>query len=192
MCALTLPNALTLLRLFAAPTIPIILFREIYRWDAGFPRMAFAVATTLALTDFLDGWLAKTLRQESNFGKWIDPIADSIFCGSLFVSAFIVYLGFPLLLYAWLIFSLYFAWYGLKVTRMRWVGKISGPNREAKWAMCVLMISLLFVLIGTFATPYYAWHATAVVGVVISAILTLKALEKYERPFCTDCTCSKH
>ncbi len=50
-----------------------------------------------ALTDFLDGWAARTFKAESRFGVWLDPIADK-----LLVS--LALLGLALTLKSWLIY----------------------------------------------------------------------------------------
>jgi cardiolipin synthase len=66
---LTLPNALTLLRLVLAPV-----FLWLYiRGESELALVAFAVA---AATDLLDGLAARALGQYSRLGSYLDPIAD--------------------------------------------------------------------------------------------------------------------
>ena len=69
----TLPNLLTVIRLFAAPAVALVFVvfaRPVADWIALF-LFVFA-----ALTDFLDGYLARLWQQESRFGAMLDPIAD--------------------------------------------------------------------------------------------------------------------
>ena len=68
-----LPNILTVLRLLAAPAVAII-FIVISRPFADW--IALTLFVVAALTDFLDGYLARRWKQESNFGRMLDPIAD--------------------------------------------------------------------------------------------------------------------
>jgi CDP-diacylglycerol--glycerol-3-phosphate 3-phosphatidyltransferase len=69
----TLPNILTVARVLAAPAVALafaLLPRPLADW------VALVLFVTAALTDFLDGWLARTLNQISPFGRMLDPIAD--------------------------------------------------------------------------------------------------------------------
>ncbi|RMD48834.1 MAG: CDP-diacylglycerol--glycerol-3-phosphate 3-phosphatidyltransferase [Alphaproteobacteria bacterium] len=69
----TLPNLLTVLRLLAAPLIPVVFLYMARPFADWFALVLFVLA---ALTDFVDGWLARRWRQESPFGAMLDPIAD--------------------------------------------------------------------------------------------------------------------
>jgi phosphatidylglycerophosphate synthase len=165
---------------------------DIYTWDIDARVATFTLALALAVTDLFDGLLAKLLRQKSDFGKKIDPIADASFCISLFITVFAIYSHFFILLYAWTAAALYFTWYAMNVSHMRRDGKIDAPNRSAKLGMCALMTSMLLVICGTFATPVYVWHMLAIVGVVTSMILTLDAYDTYQKaPQCANCSCTK-
>ncbi len=69
----TIPNILTVLRLLAAPGVAlafVLLPRPAADWVS---VVLFVVA---ALTDYIDGRLARAWKQESNFGRMLDPIAD--------------------------------------------------------------------------------------------------------------------
>jgi cardiolipin synthase len=66
---LTLPNLLTASRLVLVPFV-------VWRLAAGDVAMAFWLFTAAALTDLLDGSLARLLDQKSVLGAWLDPIAD--------------------------------------------------------------------------------------------------------------------
>jgi CDP-diacylglycerol--glycerol-3-phosphate 3-phosphatidyltransferase len=69
-----LPNALTILRFVAIPLFVVLLVQDQDgpSWPAG---IVFALA---AITDQLDGWLARRWRVESAFGKVADPLADRL------------------------------------------------------------------------------------------------------------------
>lgn len=76
---LTVPNALTLLRLFAVPAFIYASFRGEY-------RLAFFIFIGAAVTDFFDGAIARRFNQRSRLGAILDPAADKIMliCGYLF------------------------------------------------------------------------------------------------------------
>jgi cardiolipin synthase len=66
-----LPNAITLARLLLVP---------VFGWSivAGKAVLAPALLVALALSDWLDGFLARRYRVESRFGALLDPIADKL------------------------------------------------------------------------------------------------------------------
>jgi cardiolipin synthase len=68
---LTLSNQITLLRLVFVPVFAILIMERHY-------RAALAVLMAAALSDVLDGTIARLLKQESALGMALDPIADKI------------------------------------------------------------------------------------------------------------------
>ncbi|HSF93432.1 MAG TPA: CDP-diacylglycerol--glycerol-3-phosphate 3-phosphatidyltransferase [Thermohalobaculum sp.] len=69
----TIPNILSVLRVVAAPCVALA-FAVFDRPDAD--RIALLIFACAALTDYFDGQLARSLGQESAFGKMLDPVAD--------------------------------------------------------------------------------------------------------------------
>jgi len=74
----TAPNQLTLLRLLFIPFIVISILDEHYRWALGL----FVLA---GFSDFLDGILARALKQKTALGMLLDPIADKLLLSTLFL-----------------------------------------------------------------------------------------------------------
>lgn len=68
---LTLPNLLTASRLILAPFVA-------WRLALHDVEGAFWLFVVAAITDLLDGWLARLLNQKSDFGALLDPIADKV------------------------------------------------------------------------------------------------------------------
>ena len=84
---LNLPNVLTLLRLLAAPGV-VVMFLYFHRpWADWFALVLFAGA---AITDWFDGYLARSWQQETKLGAMLDPIADK----AMVVIALLVITGF--------------------------------------------------------------------------------------------------
>jgi cardiolipin synthase len=67
----TIPNVLTSLRI---ALVPLVIWRLVVYDMEG----AFWLFTAAALTDLLDGNLARLLNQRSVLGAWLDPIADKL------------------------------------------------------------------------------------------------------------------
>lgn len=71
----TLPNLLTMGRIAAAPAVALIFLAST---GPAAHLAAFALFVLAALTDFLDGWLARRLDRITALGKMLDPIADKV------------------------------------------------------------------------------------------------------------------
>lgn len=74
-----LPNILTMGRLALLPFM-IILFFIPYSWAAWTCLALYIIG---AITDFLDGWIARRYNQMSEFGAFMDPLSDKIFVVTL-------------------------------------------------------------------------------------------------------------
>lgn len=78
------PNALTVLRILLVPVYGVLLLHD--NGDQPWWRFwAWAVFALAALTDGLDGKLARSRGQVTNFGKVADPIADKALTGMAFI-----------------------------------------------------------------------------------------------------------
>ena len=76
---LNLPNSLTWLRILLIPLFVAVFYLP----DGWVPKHAINLTATLifafaAITDWLDGWLARRLDQMSAFGAFLDPVADKL------------------------------------------------------------------------------------------------------------------
>jgi CDP-diacylglycerol--glycerol-3-phosphate 3-phosphatidyltransferase len=69
-----LPNALTVLRLLAIPVFVVLL----YRTDGEGSWFLAGLFAAIALTDQVDGFLARRWHVESEFGRFADPLADRL------------------------------------------------------------------------------------------------------------------
>jgi cardiolipin synthase len=69
----TIPNMLTFFRLLAAPVVAVVLLLDL--GDLG-SMIALSIFIIAAITDYLDGYLARTLNQSTALGQVLDPIAD--------------------------------------------------------------------------------------------------------------------
>jgi CDP-diacylglycerol--glycerol-3-phosphate 3-phosphatidyltransferase len=78
----TVSNLLSLVRI--ALLVPILYF--LLKLDNADRVLAVGLMLMAALTDFLDGQIARRYRQESEFGKVIDPLADKICTGAVVIA----------------------------------------------------------------------------------------------------------
>jgi len=83
---LTLPVVITLSRIVACPVI----FFAIQAEDVGMRFVAFVIFVLAALSDALDGYIARRYDLVTDLGKLLDPIADKLLLVSTFVPIFII------------------------------------------------------------------------------------------------------
>lgn len=78
---MNLPNKLTLLRVIMIPFFVLFLLVQITTFDKW---IALAIFIAASLTDFLDGHIARKYNLITNFGKFMDPLADKLLvCSAL-------------------------------------------------------------------------------------------------------------
>ena len=78
---LNIPNLLTLLRILLIPVLFVV-----YVFDAGWSnQVATVIFVVAAITDWLDGYLARKLNQYTPFGAFLDPVADKLIVATALV-----------------------------------------------------------------------------------------------------------
>ncbi|HKY32013.1 MAG TPA: CDP-diacylglycerol--glycerol-3-phosphate 3-phosphatidyltransferase [Candidatus Polarisedimenticolia bacterium] len=180
---LNLPNSLTMLRIFLVPILVAILltrFEGKELWGVG----VFLLA---ALTDVLDGWIARRRGQVTTLGQLLDPVADKLLVSAAFIS--LVEEG---LAPAWMVVIILgreFAVMGLRsVASTQQVAIPASVWGKYKMASQVIAISLLIfgdhpwgpsAVIGT-RVAILGWYALCVV-VVLATLSGLDYFVKFSR-----------
>ena len=73
---MNLPNKLTILRVLMIPVFLVFLMTDVAGENGKW--IAVAIFIIASLTDFLDGYIARKYNLVSNFGKFMDPLADKL------------------------------------------------------------------------------------------------------------------
>jgi CDP-diacylglycerol---glycerol-3-phosphate 3-phosphatidyltransferase len=136
---LNLPNVLTVLRILAVPVIVVALLDETPNGDV----VAAVVFALAAISDGLDGYLARSRDAVTTFGKLMDPIADKLLIVAALIS--LVSLGRLAAWVAMVIIAREFA-----VTALRAVAAEQGVVISASWlgkAKTILQVAAVFGLI---------------------------------------------
>jgi len=71
---MNIPNTLTLLRIALIPVFVLVFYLD-FKWNNLIACLIFSLA---AITDALDGYLARKLAQTSRLGAFLDPVADKL------------------------------------------------------------------------------------------------------------------
>jgi cardiolipin synthase (CMP-forming) len=159
----TVPNALSLLRLFMVPIVVVLLL-------GGADGLAAALFVLAALTDFLDGRLARRAGP-TRLGRILDPVADR-----LMLSSVAVVLAIRDLLPAWVV-AILVARDLLALVGSLVVGSKIRVNRVGKAATAVLMVAVALVVIspGNLGEAmFYAGFALS----VVAGLLYVKSLRQ--------------
>ena len=142
----TIPNTLTVLRLLAAPCVPLMFLYFHRPWADWFALTLFIGA---AITDYFDGYLARLWKQESKFGTMLDPIADK----AMVVIALLIITGYSgmnpwLILPATVILFREVFVGGLR----EYLGAKAGllkVTKLAKWKTTAQMVAIAVLFLGT-------------------------------------------
>ncbi|WP_343116531.1 CDP-diacylglycerol--glycerol-3-phosphate 3-phosphatidyltransferase [Ostreiculturibacter nitratireducens] len=142
----TIPNALTVLRLLAAPGVPVMFLYFHRPWADWF---ALALFIGAAVTDWFDGYLARLWKQESRFGAMLDPIADK----AMVVIALLVLTGYSGM-NPWLILpATVILFREVFVSGLReYLGasaKLLKVTKLAKWKTTAQMVAIAILFLGT-------------------------------------------
>jgi CDP-diacylglycerol--glycerol-3-phosphate 3-phosphatidyltransferase len=160
-----IPNALTLLRLLLIPLFIAILWPA----DDGQSIAAAVVFGVAGLSDYLDGWLARRWRVQSDFGRIADPLADRLMIDAAVVLLVAVHDRLPWVALAIVIArdALLIGGYKLLMPR----GYELNVNFLGKAATWVLYFALFFVLVTESGADWPLWTFWFGVALAVSAAL---------------------
>jgi CDP-diacylglycerol--glycerol-3-phosphate 3-phosphatidyltransferase len=135
-----LPNQLTILRIVLTPIFLYLFISD----DLLMKQISLAVFIVAALSDWYDGWLARKFNYVTEWGKFMDPLADKILTSSAFI-------GFVLvgLLEWWMVAIILirdFTITSLRIYADR-KGLVFTTSYYAKWKTLLQMVFLYYLLI---------------------------------------------
>ncbi len=172
----TIPTLMTLARIAAIPLIVGLFYLPLTAAEQNF--WATLMFVVFALTDWLDGYLARKLNQSSAFGAFLDPVADKfLVCASLLI---LVHLGRADVLVALIIIGREIAISALR----EWMAQIGASRSVAvhvlgKLKTTVQMVAIPFLL---FDGTLFGVINTALWGTIviwIAGVLTVWSMVYY-------------
>ena len=172
----TIPTLLTWARIVAIPLIVGVFYLQISEPAANLTATVLFVVT--ALTDWLDGYLARKLNQASAFGAFLDPVADKfLVCAALLI---LVHLGRCNALIALVIIGREIAISSLR----EWMAQIGASKSVAvhmlgKWKTTMQMIAIPFLLYHGSLFGLVDTQLWGTVLLVIAAVLTIWSMVYY-------------
>lgn len=187
---MTVPMILTLSRLAILPLFFVLMILP-FSWASYGALIVFVAA---ALTDFLDGFLARKLGQTSDLGAFLDPVADKL----LTLTALIMLVFVHQLSMVGLLAALCILWREVGIMALRQAMAHKGHPVEVTWiakvktAVQFLAITLLLL---AFARVDETINIIGQVLLVLAALLTMHSFMGYVQaalPFFKDADVQKH
>ena len=159
----TLPNALTVLRIFLVPLLVVFLLTE-------YTLVGLSVFIIASLTDWFDGYLARRRQQITTLGQLLDPIADKLLVSAAFIS--LVELG---LAPAWMVVII--VGREIAISGLRTVAADQGEKIPAsslgKYKTTVQMITVVLLILGPrFLGEYFVLGKVGLWLVVVLSLLS--------------------
>jgi len=173
----TIPNLLTLLRIILIPVLVLVFYSPLH-WSYQISAAIFGLA---AVTDWLDGYLARRLQQLSVFGAFLDPVADKLMVA---VALVLLVQDNPSPLFA--VPAAIIIGREIAISALReWMSEIGERTKVAvsiigKIKTTIQMIAILLLLYKFPLGPFPA-HDVGVILLYVAAILTLWSMLVYLR-----------
>ncbi len=154
---MVLPNQLTVLRIILTPVF-LVLFLS---GDPLLIQISLAVYLIAAITDWYDGWLARKFNYITDWGKFLDPLADKILTSGAFFA--FVYLD---VLELWMVLVIVIR--DFAITGLRGYAdyqKVSFvTSKSAKWKTFIQMVFIYYLLvIYTLQNTQYFYEGNSVI-----------------------------
>lgn len=167
------PNKLTILRIVMIPIFVALFYITAIPCNFIISAVIFIIA---AATDFLDGYIARKYKLVTNFGKFLDPIADKVLVSTALIVMLVPPLGIQILpWYASIMVSLILA-RELIISGFRLVaagqGQVIAADKSGKLKAFFTDISIVAILVFAQITPL-VFDITNIIGVILLGISTL-------------------
>ena len=173
----TLPNVLTLFRIVLIPVLVIVFYMP-GQWSYQLSALIFGLA---AITDWLDGYFARKLKQLSVFGAFLDPVADKLMVA---VALVILVQDNPSALFA--VPAAIIIGREIAISALReWMSEIGERTKVAvsmigKFKTTAQMVAILLLLFRVPLGPFPT-HDVGLVLLYVAAVLTLWSMFVYMR-----------
>ncbi len=170
---MNLPNKLTVLRIFMIPVFVAVFYITNIPYNFLISAVIFALAS---FTDFLDGYIARKYNLVSDFGKFLDPIADKVLVSTALIIMLVPPTGYVIIpWYSAILVSLILA-RELIISGFRLVasnkGLVISADKSGKLKTFFTDLTILFILaVANFMTP--TLYVIGTVLLIISTILTV-------------------
>ena len=158
MMKMNLPNKLTVLRIIATPVFMLALIWEDIPWHFTAALILFIAAS---VTDFIDGKYARKHNMVTDFGKFLDPLADKMLTTAALVGFVASGIGTGT---EWILFIVLFREFliaSLRLVAVSSGGKVIAANLWGKDKTVVQMIAIIYTIFAEIVISYIGSGLTA-------------------------------
>ena len=175
---MNLPNKLTVFRMFMVPVFLFLFCVPLPLSDTALRIIIAAVFAVVSLTDMIDGKIARKYNMITDFGKFMDPLADKF----LVISAclgIIVKFDYIRPVFVWAAAIVIFREFAVTSLRMvaankaglviaaAWLGKVKTTTQM----ICIICVLLEPVILPF--KPFAEWHILSYVTTAVMVVMTL-------------------
>ena len=175
---MNLPNKLTVFRMFMVPVFLFLFCVPLPFSDTALRIIIAAVFAVVSLTDMIDGKIARKYNMITDFGKFMDPLADKF----LVISAclgIIVKFDYTRPVFVWAAAIVIFREFAVTSLRMvaankaglviaaAWLGKVKTTTQM----ICIICVLLEPVILPF--KPFTEWHILSYVTTAVMVVMTL-------------------
>lgn len=185
---MNLPNKLSIIRILLIPVILIlgiiesidfsgnVLRNELF-FEVSLGNLLILIIFCIAsFTDFLDGYIARKNNIVTDFGKFIDPLADKLLVCSTMI--YLIEIGrFEFFGFSWgfvvtLIIAREFAVTGLRLIAANKSGQVMAAKMLGKWKTTVQMFMIIVLLLNSFTVEVlgFAFVVAALLLTIVSGV----------------------
>lgn len=170
---LTISNFFSFLRIILAPVVATGLYY--HQW-----HFTFFIFLAAALTDLLDGYLARLLKKQTNLGKFLDPLADKFFLLTAFSA--LAFVDSPSFRIPWWFVMFVLIREGMIVGGSYFIMRThENPHVEPNiWGKLTTLFQMIFIF-WLFLCGFFQWEPakTYVVSLLFLIIFSLLSLFQY-------------
>jgi CDP-diacylglycerol--glycerol-3-phosphate 3-phosphatidyltransferase len=178
----TVSNFITMVRIFLAPYVFYLIYMHSHTGESYYLYIEIIAFMIITLSDFLDGFLARLLKQESDLGQFLDPTADKI-TGSIIGLALVLFKGFPLWFFLIAVVrEIFIVYFSAHLFYKKDVGV--RPNIFGKICVGLMVLSFIFYALSMDYT-FYGYQIKELIlymvllFYVLGSILSIKTYSRY-------------
>ena len=162
-----LPNILTLSRIIVIPIIVLLFFIDGNRW------LILIIFSIAGITDFFDGYIARSQKKISKVGIFLDPVADKL----LVATVILMLVAYDRITGSAILPALIILFREILVSGLReflaQVRKKLPVSKIAKWKTAIQMIALGFLIIGDEGPEFIETVLIGEIGIWLAAVFTI-------------------
>ena len=161
------PNKLTVARMIATPIFMFFMLADFIPFRFTVALLLFAAAS---ITDYIDGNMARKLNIVTDFGKFLDPLADKMLTTAAFIGFLAVGMGSGMAAVLFIVLFREFLVSSLRLITVRDGGKVVAANI---WGKLKTVTQMSAIVLGLFTLALGEFLSLSMVGTVLTVVTNI-------------------